>query len=64
VQAGVGKASFTEKALWRTSRRSSTRGEVEAPGSKGLRAEDLAQLHQGVGVKIDAASVGLSSPTA
>jgi large subunit ribosomal protein L1 len=66
VQAGVGKASFTEKALMEN-----IKAFVDAvvkskpPGSKGNYVQKISlSSTQGVGVKIDAASVGASSPAA
>ena len=63
VQAGVGKASFSEQAAGRehqgVRRR---RGEGQAGGCQGqLRARrSRSARRQGVGVKIDAASVGVA----
>ena len=66
VQAGVGKASFTEKALVEN-----IKAFVDAvvkskpPGSKGNYVQKISlSSTQGVGVKVDAASVGTSGPTA
>ena len=66
VQAGVGKASFTEKALVEN-----IKAFVDAvvkskpPGSKGNYVQKISlSSTQGVGVKIDTASVGGAGPTA
>jgi large subunit ribosomal protein L1 len=66
VQAGVGKASFTEKALVEN-----IKAFVDAvvkskpPGSKGNYVQKISlSSTQGVGVKVDAASVGTSGATA
>ena len=66
VQAGVGKASFTEKALVEN-----IKAFVDAvvkskpPGSKGNYVQKISlSSTQGVGVKIDAASVGTAGATA
>ena len=66
IHAGVGKASFTEKALVEN-----IKAFVDAvvkskpPGSKGNYVQKISlSSTQGVGVKVDAASVGTSGPTA
>jgi large subunit ribosomal protein L1 len=66
VHAGVGKASFSEGAL-----AENIKAFVDAvvkskpPGSKGNYVQKISlSSTQGVGVKIDAASVGASSPAA